>query len=538
MRALMSTAAAVVALAGLTSGAAWGAQVGQGERVNSAADAAQVALRDKGTGAGEKDRGDEGREWESRIAEMRAWRKSGVLTARLSNGVTVHVRRMTLAPMNGAGSDGASEQGSTDGEAAITVAINGAELLETDANRGVSMLSVGILDSDDNADIGPGRPKTDVDSALLQDAFLVRVRGDADELESGLRWLAYALEHPRLETSTLDRRRTDAESYLASGRMKRPTAVSEAVIGVLHAETDVRLHAPSTTQLSRIDASIATEWVRRHAAEAPIEVSVVGSIPIEEALRVVALTLGDLPVRGAPSPVAYAERRELRRATPPMVLERDDAIAGQIGGVPASVVMVGFAGCEIGETTEHRTLRAVAAILNLRVGAKLNQVGVLPEQPATFVGRPALAYPTMGVVAASCRVEADQAEATRGALMAAIDDLIEHPTTLEELASATAPLAQAAGEFDSDAPAWSTILARSQMRAVNPDGLVGGAAFYRALTPSDLSRAMARYAAPEHRFSITLRTPDGVGGVRDDAAMSHGDMPSAGTLKPSGTRGE
>ena len=135
----MSTAAAVVALAGLTSGAAWGAQVGQGERVNSTADAAQVALRDKGTGAGEKERGDEGREWESRIAEMRAWRKSGVLTARLSNGVTVHVRRMTLAPMNGAGSDGASEQGSTDGEAAITVAINGAELLETDANRGVSM---------------------------------------------------------------------------------------------------------------------------------------------------------------------------------------------------------------------------------------------------------------------------------------------------------------------------------------------------------------------------------------------------------------
>lgn len=293
----------------------------------------------------------------------------------------------------------------------------------------------------------------------------------------------------------------------------------------------------STRTVGLIGDDNADAQASRHDAQraATIEASICGDIDLGEAMTLISHTLGRLPPRLPPSartdePLRAVPLREAfahaDAAIPSLLVQRATRNSGKgvdLGDVPMSssacLVLVGFAGTDIAATEDHRTLRAVCAVLTRRADAMLVERGLLPAGGAVGVGTeaaaappisagftptPALAYPSIGLVSATVSVSPQRSEAARSALLGAIDDLATRPPSLEELAEASATLARQAEEFERDDRAWSVLLARSRSRGLDPDSLADGAAFYRALTPAAVAGALARFASPERRFSVRL----------------------------------
>lgn len=488
---------------------------------------------------------------------MRSHRASQVVSIVLSNNVCVQYRRVALrdAPEKGLGRREGDEKAGAPGaelagQAAVTIAINGAELLETAENRGVSMLASALLDSEssilaegaggergDGAAVAAARPAVKVAGAVLQDTFLVRVQGTPEEIGSSLAWLAGAMRDCRVDPEKLERRKRRVAMMLASPRGDNHAAISGAIVRTLHAEADPRLLAPSVEQVMRLTAEDVRGWMLGHTERAPIEVAVVGDVSLADAVRVVASTLGTLPMREPPSAEWNRNRRTLVPAVMPARADIADPAISRGG-----IALAGFVGCELSQTRDHRALRTIAEILSQRAAARAaeNAVGGQAHAKARgggsaaravrFSANPALAYPSLGAVMSAMETDGS-AEGGAGALRAmdeAIDDLRENPPTLEELAGATSTLSAQAEAFEDDARAWSTLLARCLSRGVEPDDLTGGAAFYRGLTSEAVMQTLRKYSAPERRFTILLHGPAAELNAPKDARAEDGAAPPNG----------
>jgi predicted Zn-dependent peptidase len=293
------------------------------------------------------------------------------------------------------------------------------------------------------------------------------------------------------------------------------------------------LLAPSVEQVMRLTAEDVRGWMLGHTERAPIEVAVVGDIALRDAARVIASTLGTLPMREPPSAEWNKDRRTLAPAAMPARADITDPAISRGG-----IALAGFVGCELAQTRDHRALRTIAEILSQRAADNAGggqshtkaQGSGRAARAVRFSANPALAYPSMAAVMSATETDGS-AEGGAGALRAmdeAIDDLRQNPPTLEELAGATATLSAQAEAFEDDARAWSTLLARCLSRGVEPDDLTGGAAFYRELTSEAVMQTLWRYSSPERRFTILLHGPAAEPGVPKDARVEDGAAPPNG----------
>lgn len=302
---------------------------------------------------------------ESRVESVEVHPRSGVVSATLSNGVVVRVRRMAPTAREQAGPD-ADQQPSQQqqwsagksqtqaptrsesesvwqrrslkpGEAYVTVAVNGAELLEHAGNRGVSVLAAAAFERDGV------EGRIAVESVIMPDAFLIRFNGPGEQVEETLRWLARpereggALHAPAvpgafgnsvLDESVFVKQRAGVIEQLTDPVYASRLEVFETIQRTMHgadgtkagdivgtdagqqAEFDVRLRGVRVDELLRLRVEDARAWLARHAVEAPIEIGVAGDIAADRAIAMVASTFGELAPR---TPVEASWRADARR---------------------------------------------------------------------------------------------------------------------------------------------------------------------------------------------------------------------------------
>ncbi|HPO93385.1 MAG TPA: hypothetical protein PL072_07920 [Phycisphaerales bacterium] len=489
--------AVVLALAGIAAAQAVSVAPAGGASPPTAATSATASS--PGEPAAPEDRAGAGRAAE--VIELRSHRRSGVVSATLVNNIVVHVRTMGAAGAPGVRGMGG---GAHEPTSVVTIAIGGAELLETRENRGVSILAAGVLDSSDSGATLPGG--VDVSTAVLQDAFLVRIRGTREDIRTGVAWMVDRLTQSTLDDRWVAARREGVWTMLGQAMKEsgRAAAVGEALLTALSGTSDPRLLPPTLEGVQSLRTEDVQGWVRRHAEGAPIEAAVVGELSLREALEAVEPLTRLAAREHGPGEDGRGALRELPR--PQSAVRVHKTQAGLEPG--RCVVIAGFAGTEVSRTLDHRMLRAAAAVLSQRAVARFEQAGITSERPVTFSANPALAYPALGAVMTVVSVPSEQAEQAAGVLDSVLAEMRNRPATLEELAAVTPALAQAAGEFEHDDRAWSTLLSRSLSRGVDPESLTGGAEFYRSLTPGQVASVVERYDGAERRFLLVLCGPE------------------------------
>lgn len=442
--------------------------------------------------------------------------RSGVLSATLRNGVVVHAREMRPAERAGVKIDESMGRVVLPGHVHVVVALNGGEIFETFETRGVTQVGAVAFERADDGQGAPGASGARVRSIVLPDAVLVHIEGTAVCVEEALGWLSGRLGDERgagsvergVDDAMIDEHRARLRAMFDDAKQQRRIAVQDAAIAALHWNTpDSRAQSPGWESFLRVTNEQARAWAARLARASPIEVGVAGDMAADDAVRLVARTLGELADRPA---VEHDWQRTLREI---------DGGRGGPGAVPPEgdvdlkvPVVVGFRGADFGDVRGQRLMRATAMVLTDACRAEMEKSGAKWTSPAEiaeieFVAMPGLAYRGTGFVAAvlpSNRLPLAHADSANAIAFGVMDDLAERGPTLEALARAVRRLVDQADSFEGDPWLWSAVLARSRVRGVDPESLSGARTFYERLTPGDIARALREHAGEGGRFSVRL----------------------------------
>lgn len=451
--------------------------------------------------------------------------RSGVLSATLRNGVVVHAREMRPAERAGVKIDESMGRVVLPGHVHVVVALNGGEIFETFETRGVTLMAAGAFERAEECEGDEGAAGAvgaRVRSLVLPDAVLVHVEGTAVGVEEALRWLAGRLGDERgagsveraVDDAMLDEHRARLRAMFDDAKQQRRIAIQDAAIAALYRDApnrdalDSRALSPQGHAL-RVTNEQVRMWAARLARASPIEVGVAGDMAADDAVRLVARTLGGLADRPA---VEHDWQRTLRA-----IDNGRDRLIGcgrDLGEMHArEPVLVGFRGADLGDVRGQRLMRATAMVLTDACRSAMEKSGAKWTSPPEiaeieFVAMPGLAYRGTGFVAAvlpSNGLPLAHADSASAMAFAVMDDLAERGPTLEALARAVRRLVEQADSFEGDPWLWSAVLARSRVRGVDPEALSGARAFYERLTPGDIARALREHAAGEGgRFSVRL----------------------------------
>lgn len=416
-------------------------------------------------------------EWPSRIASMAGHRRSPVVSAWLRNGVRVHHLRLDSVP----------------GYVFITIGFCGGELLETADNRGVSLgacsawheLSVGGMPAGTPDAALDGRD-VHVDGMAGPDSIQLRVWGGRADIDTGMRVAAALLERPLVTQAALDQTMREGWEQVSRRASTPQGAIGDAISDAIFPPGQARVRTATERELGAVTVAEAQECLDRHIAHAPMEVSVVGDLSLDEAMRLAAGYLGRLPNRDR---VCVRHMAAWREMPPPRYPIR----ARVKGRVPAgtSIVVVAFPGADASDIPELRELRAAGRVLDQRAAHALGEAGFAGTR-ATASLVPGTVYPGFGLVIVSYETTPEQAERAGDALESAVRDLASTGVTAEELASVTGDLARTVEKFEREPRYWASILARADGSGVDPDQVADGAAFYRGLTPAEVNAALKR----------------------------------------------
>lgn len=503
---------------------------------------AAVSVRAQSTPAGETgDLPGCKSEWAGQVVSMSGHRRAPVVSFWLRNGVRVHHLKMIGPTVRGepmalstqggvqatqqsdaiGGDAGNAERGTGESAAAepepapsggmVTVTINlvGGELRETAANRGVSIGACAPWDDLSVRGVLPARAQVALEGRTVrmesvsgQDTLQLRLSARRADLEEAMRVATALLLRPQVTPDGLRDVMLTAVRQREQRMGQERDIVAGAIAEAMFPADDPRLRLPTDDELSRVTVEQAQAWLDEHVRGngAPVEVSIVGDVTLEDAMRLAAGYLGQLPVRERVGPEATRALRTLPAPAYPVSriikrpIEPDQAI-----------VVVGFPGANAVDTRELRTTRVASRLFDERATQALKDAG-FDSPEVTAAALPASVYPGYGVVVANMRCERSRAEEAADVMLAALAKLADAGALAEELPPIADELSRAVEQFERVPWYWSGILARADTIGVSIDEIAEGVAFYRGLNIETVNAALKRSCGDGRTIRVIIES--------------------------------
>ncbi len=267
------------------------------------------------------------------ITELTEHASTGVWSGWLSNNTRLHYRFMDTRK----------------NEVTVRISLIGGELHETAENRGVTQgatiawaqPATAHLSSSDIRSLMTGK-KVSVRGGSMgtggghggrgggmgggnADSISLTVSGSPDDLETGMQLAHLLADGTEGGAGSVHAVRHDGtHDAAASGEESRCSSGMRAVSGAPYPADVARTQPLTIEQLDRLDVAAAQAQLDRLIQTSPIEIAVVGDLPKERALELVARYLGSLPARERVAPGLYADLRKLDRPTGPRTIDSDD----------------------------------------------------------------------------------------------------------------------------------------------------------------------------------------------------------------------
>lgn len=453
-------------------------------------------------------------DWSEQIVSMAGHRRSPVVSAWLRNGIRVHHLRLDSAP----------------GYVFVTVSFCGGELLETSEDRGVSLGACSAWDELSVDGMPVARPTSalegrdvHVDGVAGPDSIQLRVWGRREDIDEGMRVAATLFERPKVTESTLAATMEQGWEQISRRAATSQGVIGDAITSVIFPTDQARVRTATEAELNAVTVAAAQECLDRHLAHAPMEVSIIGDLSLDESMRLAAGYLGRMPARDRVCAKRMAASRELPLPHYPIRAR----VSGRIA--PGStIVVVGFPGSDASDIPELRALRVAGRVLDLRATESLSEAGFADaDVNATLV--PGTVYPGFGLVIVSFATTPDQASRAGDLLEAAVRDLASTGVSAAEVKTVTDELARSVERFEREPRYWAGILARADSSGVDPDQVADGAAYYRGLNPDVVNAAVRRKLG----YGRLLRLE-----IVSDGTVPPERAPATQTVLPRGSSGK
>jgi zinc protease len=415
---------------------------------------------------------------------------SGVTSAWLDNGIRVHHKFMDIRK----------------DQATISIAVAGGQIQETAKNRGISDVAglawnrpaTSTLSSTNIRDLMTGK-KVRVGGGAGMDTLNLTVSGSPSELETGMQLAYLMLTDPVIEQAAFDQWKTNQIQDIAD-RKKNPQGVfGEAMLATVYPASEVRVQPLTVEQVNALSLGEAQKWLRNTLSTAPIEVTVVGDIQKDEAMKLVSTYLGSLSKRDKMTDKTLDDLRSITRAKGPIVTERSIETK-----TPMALAAVGFYACDADNVKDRRSLQMASVVLNTRINKKVREEEQLAYSPGCRVS-PAREFPGFGTFAALSPTAPEKLDALVKSFTEVYDEFAKTGPTEEEMVTARKQLANTLDEQMKDPSFWVTTTGQMEYRATKLDDVMAANDFYQSLSADQVKSVFNKYYTPEATMRVVIR---------------------------------
>lgn len=416
--------------------------------------------------------------------------QSDVATWTLPNGITAHHRFMDTRK----------------NAVSIQIILAGGELLETDANRGVSDAAIQAwntaaskkLASTEITDLMVGK-NTRLVGNSQPDALSINVGGTPQDLEAGLQLAYLMLTEPKLEQAAFDRWKTGQIQALENVDKSPQRVLAREMLKMIFPENEARVQAMTKPQVEALTRDAAQAWLEQHIKSSPIEVTIVGDITREKAAELVGRYIATLPARDAISTKTYAQKREMTR--PKGARVKSFELNTQ---TKQAQVMRGFYGADLANVSDSRTLAAAAQILSTRVIMRVREKENLVYS-ARVQSSPGVQFPGFGSINCGAPTDPTKTDRLVQVLGEIYDEFAAQGPTDEEVDVARKQLANRLDEQLREPGYWMRAMQTLAYRGGSLDDAFTEAEFYNTLTGAKIKEVFAKYHAVGDGWTLVVK---------------------------------
>ncbi|MFN0059606.1 MAG: insulinase family protein [Planctomycetota bacterium] len=370
----------------------------------------------------------------------------------------------------------------------VTITLPGGVIEETTANRGVSEVASLIgatsrLSSSQIRDLMTGKTVS-VSANIGLDACTVQVSGPPAEMEDGLK-LAYAMMTDGIiEPSALDNWKKSTKQAMEMAKTQAPAVVIEAM-GRTFFGGDPRFARLTEAQIEQQTTGAGEAWARRFLGRAPMEVAIVGDMPLEQIEPLVCRYIGSLPPAREGFD-ALSSVRKLGRGPGPYA---ETATFESI--TPQAAVAAGFVGGDSTDVATRRKLSMVAEILSVRMIKRLREDLQL-VYGIRCIHQPAEAIPGTGQFFAFAQADAENGEKLAVEIHAMMREFATNGPTEEEMEVARKQIANTLDKQLLEPRYWLAQLDDLEYRGRKLDEFKGIVEYYNQITAAQLRETASR----------------------------------------------
>jgi zinc protease len=404
----------------------------------------------------------------------------------LENGVRVHYRFMDYKK----------------DLALISITLAGGQIEETAENSGVTQVASLILSqpatkrvsSTDIEDMMTGK-NIQVAGGGMDDTFGITINGSPKDLEFGLKLVHALLTDGKLEQSAFDNwKQQSLQRYEMATKMPQFVAF-DTWLKTITSNDPRRPVLLTPKQIEEQSAEKAQAWFDRLCRTAPIELSVVGEIKLEEVQPLIEKYLGSLPKRPREATGLDKLRTFQREAGPLEKHATVDTIT------PQAVVIAGFMACNAQDIADVRALNLAANILDSRLIKRIREDLSL-VYGINAQNHPEAAYKDAGFFFSAAPCAPEKAEQVVKEVETIFAAFVADGPTAEELENAKKQILNHLDTQLKEPTFWSDALEALDLHKLKLADFKDIPKAYEALTAQQVQEVFKKYDVPKRVFRI------------------------------------
>lgn len=392
----------------------------------------------------------------------------------------------------------------------LTISLAAGTINETAENRGISSAAALAFNSPATTaytstqlrEFMTGR-KVNIGGGSGDDTFTLGISGSPADLETGLQVAYLLLTEPKVEQAALDRWKTAELQNIAARKTQPQLIIPEIIAESVFPVGEVRRRPLTPEQVERITLDQAQAWLNSVVNTSPIEVTVVGDIPLEQVTPLVEKYLGSLPTRDRISASTLDAKRTIKREPGPRMVERTIQTK-----TPMAIVLGGFFGPDADNIKDVRLISLASQVLNSRMVKSIREEKQLVYSIGTQ-SQPGVVYPGFGMFIAAAPTAKEKAADLGTAITADYDLFAKEGPTADELATAKKQLLRDLDENMKKASWWGGAINALTYRGRKLDDVAGGKEAIESFTAAEVKDAFNRYYTPANAMRFTILPEDG-----------------------------
>lgn len=410
----------------------------------------------------------------------------GIRTLRFANGVRLNLKQTALEK----------------DRVLVSLNLDGGDLLATRESPLASEMTVALAagglgkhSQDDLQSILAGRT-VGFDLTSGPETFVASAQTTPGDLGLQLQLLTAYLTDPgyRPEGEVLYRQ------YIANFFARKdasPGSALGATLGGIISDNDPRFSLQPPQAYSALTFAALRRAIADRLAHGAIEIAVVGDVPEDQAIALVAGTLGALPPREADFR-AYAEQRQRS-----FTRDRARRVVHHTGPADQALIRVTWPTRDGDDPIDVLRLELLERVMRIELTESLRETLGKAYSPSADSTTPRT-WPGYGTFAVTASVNLADLAATREAIAATVAALRAAPVSADVLQRARQPLLEAIDNTLKTDRGWLAVVERAQSHPDHIERQLRAAERLRQMSPADVQAMAQRYLLPDAAVEVDV----------------------------------